>query len=172
MANQMVVVQGQQMVQVAPQQQVVVMQPVGQLKYPNESSWVGKYGGGTFSCMDDMESCIMSYFCFPCLNGKSAAWGSAVSGDGPVAQKVCMHCCLYFVCTECYPCMAANAQLSVERRIANFHGQQAGSDWSSACCMHCFCPICEQAKLERAIKNFKAINGNGMGQPAEIEMER
>jgi hypothetical protein len=175
MANQTVVVQGQQMVQVAPAQQMVVMQPVGQLKYPNESTWVGKYGGGTFACLDDIETCLISWWCTPCANGQSDAWGSVISGDGPVGQKVCMRCCLFLCCPECYCCAAASTHMAVERRIANFHGATPANDWTGRCVCHYICAACEQAKLSRAIKNFKALNGNGMrgmGVPAEIEMKR
>ena len=58
MATQMVVqVVPQQMV-VVPQQMVVV-KPPGQVRYPGESSMVGKYGGGTFACFDDIESYVV-----------------------------------------------------------------------------------------------------------------
>ena len=90
MATQMVVqVVPQQMVLVP--QQMVVVKPPGQVRYPGESSMVGKYGGGTFACFDDIESYVISIFCHPCMNGKADAWGSSISGDGPVGSKMCYH---------------------------------------------------------------------------------
>ena len=170
------------MVQQMPQQQQVVMVHANatqvvplsttNVPHPNEVSYVGKYGGGTFDCFDDIGSCCYSFFCLPCANGEACAWGTAFQGNGQVCTQVLVNL-LLDICFEfaCHSCMAANAHVAVEKRIARKHGGYPVEDWMKHCCCHCFCTVCEQSKLHRAIKTFKQIHGH-MGQPAEVEMER
>jgi hypothetical protein len=179
------------MVQQLPQQQQIVMMPTNGMQvvpgmnggmvvplsttnvpHQNEVSFVGKYGGGTFDCFDDIGSCCYSFWCLPCANGEACAWGNAFQGNGQVCTQVLMNLLLDLCCDfVCHSCMAANAHVAVEKRIARKHGAYPVEDWMKYCCLHCFCAVCEQSKLHRAIKTFKQIHGP-MGQPAEVEMER
>ena len=160
--------------QVVPDMNGGVMVPLSTANAPhqNEVSYVGKYGGGTFACFDDIGSCCYSFLCLPCANGEACAWGNAFQGNGNVVTQVLVNwlldLCFYFAC---HSCMAANAHVAVEKRIARKHGSYPVQNWMEHCCLHCFCSVCEQSKLHRAIKTFKQIHGP-MGQPAEVEMGR
>jgi hypothetical protein len=164
----------QQKYAILPQQeQVPQPQTLGKhFPFPEEPDFVGKYGDGTFGCCDDIESCLFSFCCLPCANGYACAWAEAIHSDESVIGCVCFN--LIFTGVSgglCHCFMAAEAHKRVEKRIATFNNHSA-LDADKLCC-HFLCTGCEQAKLQRAIKNFKKIHGYEItGQPGEINMKR
>ena len=143
--------------------------------FPEEPDFVGKYGGTTCGCCDDIETCLFSFCCLPCAVGYAHSWGSAGHGDGNVAGCMALYTLAYCCGGEiCHCCFAAEAHSQTETRMARLNNHfVVNSDWMTKCCCHFLCTACEQAKLQRAIKNFKKIHGQVIiGQPDEMYMSR
>ena len=175
MSDNLVVAQAVPVKQQMQQQMLQSSLLVKQFPFPEEPDFVGKYGGNTFSCFDDIETCLFSFCCLPCANGYAHAWGGATQGDGNVGGCMCINTIMWMVFGgACHCCLAADAHSQTELRMARLNNYSAlNHDWITKCCCHFLCTGCEQAKLQRAIKNFKKMHGQvTMGQPDEMYMSR
>ena len=161
-----------QPVQAQPiQGQVVVTTQGVQAPHPMMGSTVERWGGGLFSCFDDINSCLMACCC-PCVSvGQIGAFAVAPSGQPENQVHCCAFCCGWLVCSYCRCCIGAYGRGELVKKISAKQQAPEQPSFFMDAALHWCCSCCVISQELRAKDQFQKAYG-ALGAPDNAEMER